>query len=147
MDAFLLDLRYAVRRLLRTPAFTLTVTLTLALGIGANSAVFSMVNGLFWEPPAGVEDVPWPVHRPDHVRRRARERERHAKERDACALRARARRRSSRHWGMHCRSGIPGNRRARAGAATPSAIQRRSGPINVGASYSACASSHAAASR
>ena len=44
------DLRYSLRTLRRAPVFTVVATLTLALGVGATSAVFSLVNGILLNP-------------------------------------------------------------------------------------------------
>lgn len=50
LERFAQDLRFAARQLVRTPGFTLLAVLTLGLGIGANSSMFSITNGIMLKP-------------------------------------------------------------------------------------------------
>ncbi|HEY6246092.1 MAG TPA: ABC transporter permease [Pyrinomonadaceae bacterium] len=59
MSNILKDLRYAIRGLIRQPAFTAVVVITLALGIGANTAIFSVVYTVLLKP--------LPFHRADRI--------------------------------------------------------------------------------
>ncbi len=50
LESLLVDLKHVIRRLVRAPGFAITVVLTLAIGIGANTAVFSVLNSVLLRP-------------------------------------------------------------------------------------------------
>jgi hypothetical protein len=50
MESFVADVRYAVRLLIKTPTYTAVAVATLALGIGANAAIFSVLDGVMLRP-------------------------------------------------------------------------------------------------
>ncbi len=66
MSCLAQDIRYALRLMAKSPGFTATAVLTIGLGVGANTAIFSVINGVFFRPPAVEEPsrLAWLTTRP-----------------------------------------------------------------------------------
>ena len=56
LDAVWQDLGYAIRGLARSPGLAATIVVTFALGVGANAAMFTVVDRVFFQAPPGVAD-------------------------------------------------------------------------------------------
>jgi predicted permease len=57
VESFLQDLRFVLRSLRRSPTFVISAVLTLALGLGANAALFAILDRMFMQAPIGVGDT------------------------------------------------------------------------------------------
>ena len=67
MSGFIQDCRFALRQLVKSPAFSTTALFTLALGVGANVVVFGVLNALLLRPldvpqPAGLYNIVHAAH-------------------------------------------------------------------------------------
>jgi predicted permease len=77
MRALINDIKYALRQLRKSPGFTMVAVLSLALGIGVNTAIFSMINGILYKSlpvrdPHELRVINWTceiIHNPDKMRR------------------------------------------------------------------------------
>ncbi|HEX3143646.1 MAG TPA: hypothetical protein VHQ64_06720, partial [Pyrinomonadaceae bacterium] len=59
MESLFNDIRYGIRSLIKRPGFTAVAVITLALGIGANTAIFTLLNAVSFKP--------LPVNKPDEL--------------------------------------------------------------------------------
>ena len=60
IESLIRDLQYAVRMLVKAPVFTLTATAALALGIGANTAIFQLLDAIRLRPLPVRNRTGWP---------------------------------------------------------------------------------------